>query len=223
MTSIYQWDEPKESSRGVFVPLIIATLGTVGVIVLYFVLPGFQAIEMLALLLAIAVTAVGFSQRIVRGLLSLVSLYSSSAIAAYLYGAAAPSVARTLASLANPFSTAPSQSVTVTKSMYGLTFALLTIAIYALLEVISRAAIPDTALPKLRAVDNVGGILVYVVVAILAASLLFNTMGYGRLRSSHNRAQFRDAFNEVLQVHYDTQSFWFSDAPPSILVYDLDL
>ncbi|TET53239.1 MAG: hypothetical protein E3J64_03910, partial [Anaerolineales bacterium] len=150
MTSIYQWDEPKESSRGVFVPLIIATLGTVGVIVLYFVLPGFQAIEMLALLLAIAVTAVGFSQRIVRGLLSLVSLYSSSAIAAYLYGAAAPSVARTLASLANPFSTAPSQSVTVTKSMYGLTFALLTIAIYALLEVISRAAIPDTALPKLR-------------------------------------------------------------------------
>ena len=92
-----------------------------------------------------------------------------------------------------------------------------------LLELLARVAIPDTQQPRLRILDNIGGVLVHLVVALVAASLLFNTMGYGRLRSSHNSAEFRQMFNQVLRIHYETQSIWFPDEPPSIYVYDLDL
>jgi hypothetical protein len=223
MSYVQDWQDLKPSGGGVVVPLVLATLGTVAVIALFFVLPDFQAIEMLALLLGIGIAAIGYSRRIGRGLISLAVLYFSSAVAASLYHSAAPSVARALAGLANPFSTEPAQAISPTKGEYAFTFAIITISVCVLLELLARAAIPETEMPRLRLVDNIGGILVHLVVAFLAASLLFNTLGYGGLRSSHNRAQFREAFNQVLLVHYQTQAFWFGDDPPSIYTYDLDL
>ena len=55
------------------------------------------------------------------------------------------------------------------------------------------------------------------------ASLLFNTLGYGQLRSAHNNALLRSRFNQVLYLHYTAQSFWFPGKPPPLYAYDLNL
>jgi hypothetical protein len=222
MSLVQDWEDLKPSGAGVFVPLVIATLGTLLIIVLFFLLPGFQTIEMLALLLGVAIAALGYSRCIVRGLTSYLILYVSSGIAASLYQSTTPYVARLLNSLAHPFSARPVVAPTLTRGDYAFTFALLTVSVWGLLELLTKAVMPDAGIPKLRIADNIAGVLIHLLVAALAATLFFNTLGYGGLRYAHNRAQFRDAFNRVLLVHYQTQSFWFSDDPPPILVYDLD-
>jgi hypothetical protein len=223
MSLVHDWDALKPSGAGVFVPLLIASVGTVLVISLFFLLPGFHPLEMLALLLAIAITAIGYTRRTLRGLISYAILYFASGVAASLYHAAAPSVAKALHSFSHPFSPAPVQLAYVSRGEYAFTYAALTLFVWALLEFLVRVALPDTQIPKLRFADNFGGVLTHLPVALVAASLLFNTMGYGGLRYPHDRAHFRDAFNQVLRVHYQTQSIWFPDDPPAIYVYDLDL
>ena len=113
-------------------------------------------------------------------------------------------------------------AVTLTGDVLAVSFGVLAVIVWGTLEYISRVSFRDTSLPRLRVLDNVGGVLIYLLIGILVASLLFNTIGYGSLRRAHNKALLRPRFNQVLALYYTAQSSWFS-RPPSIFVYDLDL
>ena len=94
--------------------------------------------------------------------------------------------------------------------------------IWVILEVIARLSFRDVGLPVLALVDKIGGIVIFLLLGILVASLLFNVFGYGRrTRRAHNASLLRPAFNTVFRLHYASQSFWFGSNPPPIYTYDL--
>jgi hypothetical protein len=190
-------------------PLFIGTLGAIGVVVLFFTLPGLRPIELMLLLLVVLCVALGFKQRILRGVMTLVFLYFASGLAATLYKVSSPYIGA-------PFGGEP------TFSNKTLAFIVLMLLIWIALEALGRAMFGDTTLPMLGILDNLGGTLVYLVVGILIATLLFNAIGYGWVRAEHNRARLRPEFRQVFRIHYFTQSFWFSGKPPHIYSYDLE-
>ena len=100
----------------------------------------------------------------------------------------------------------------------------MTVILWVAVEAIFRAFFKDTRLPSLGILDNLGGVTLHLVIGVLVASLLFNTVGYGQLRRVHDGAKLRPALNQVLYVHFQiAQSFWFPERPPSIYVYDLNV
>lgn len=211
-------------------PLTIGAVGTVGVVACYLLVPGFQPIELVPLLLVVGFAAVGYTQGIIRGIMTYVMLYVATGIAATLYRTIAPYVSTlwkffAILFTSDLFSSELSSSFfeNVDYDGLALSFGLLTVVIWGILEIIGRASFRDTGLPGLGILDDVGGVIVHLVIGILVASLLFNAMGYGGLRHAHNQALLRPVFNQVLRVHYVTQSFWFPRRPPSIYVYDLGL
>ena len=56
-------------SQELIPPLLIAVLGTVGVIGLYLARPGFRPLDLILLLLIVGFGALGYKQRIVRGIM----------------------------------------------------------------------------------------------------------------------------------------------------------
>jgi hypothetical protein len=203
-------EKPRRSSREVVPPLVVGALGTVGVIVFYLLSRDLQPVELVVMLVVVAVT-LGYGQRILRGIMTIVILYFATGMAATFYPITAPYIGA-------PF------SAEVTNDILALSFVVLTVAIWIALEAFSRRFFRDTSLPGLGVLDNLGGMLVYLVVGVLVAALLFNAFGYGQIgRASHNEAKFRSAFNQVLYLQYAAQSFWFPTNPPLIYVYDLDL
>jgi len=201
--------------------LIFSTLGTVGVIVLYFLIPGFQPIDIILLLIVVAWGTAGYSQGTIRGIMTIIMLYVATGVAATFYQALSPYVGAIQQVLTLELS--ESSSANISNSTLALSFSLLTVIIWGMLELISRLSFRDTSLPGLGILDNMGGILVHLVIGIMIVSLLFNAIGYGRSRRVHDRALLRPKFNQVLYLHYTAQSFWFPRRPPSIYVYDLDL
>ena len=225
-----QFDKPrKRSDRKAIPSLLIGALGTVGVVALYLLVPGFQFIELVLLLVVVGFGAAGYNRGIIRGAMTIALLYVATGVAATLYPIPAPYVAATGQFFALVFTgNALSGELDVANQNVGggslaISFVLLTVVIWGALEAIGRVAFRDTSLPRLGILDNLGGVVVHLVIGALVASLLFNAIGYGQLRPAHNKALLRRRFNQVLSVHYNAQSFWFPRTPPPIYVYDLDV
>lgn len=204
--------ESRKRSAWELIPsLIVAVLGTLGVVGLYFALPAFSFIEMFVLLVAVALAAVGCNQGVIRGIVTLLFIYVATGLAAALYIVSAPYIGAPLGGES-------------TRNTRALSFFVITLVLCIVLEFVWRRQFRDTSLPKLRFLDRLGGFVLYVVVGALVATLLFNTIGYSQWgRSSHNRASLRPIFNRVLATYYRIQSFWFPGDPPGMYVYDLDL
>jgi hypothetical protein len=230
MTVTVQFQPRRRSTKTPIVPLVIGALGTAGVIAFYFLVPGVQFIELALLLVVVGFGALGCKQGIVRGTMSAVMLYIATGAAATLYPIPAPYVGamqRVLGLMltGNAFSGDAGGSISenVNRNSLALSFGLLTVIVWIILEALGRTSFRDTRLPRLGILDNASGFIVYVAVGVLVVSLLFNTLGYGRWRRVHNQAVLRPRFNQVLTMHYATQSFWFPERSPPIYVYDLDL
>jgi uncharacterized membrane protein required for colicin V production len=200
-------------------PLIIGTLGIFGVAALYALRLGFQRIEFVPLVIIVYATAVGYTRGIARGILSIVALYIATLAAALFYRTAAPYM-NAVGELFT-FNLDASVEAGATLGTQAFTFILLTVVIWLVLELVGRVTFQTPDLPQIGILDNLGGVMVHLIVGILAASLLFNAAGYGRARPVHDHAYLRRAFNQVLYIHYTTQSFWFQTAPP-IYAYDLN-
>lgn len=225
-----QFQPRRRTTRTPIAPLAIGALGTAGVVALFFLVPGVQFIDLALLLVVVGFGALGCKQGIVRGAMSAVMLYIATGAAATLYPIPAPYVGamqRVLGLLLTGSTVTPdaggSISQNVNRNSLALSFALLAVLVWATLEALGRTSFRDTRLPRLGILDNASGFVVYVALGVLVASLLFNTLGYGRWRRVHNEALLRPRFNQVLTAHYATQSFWFPERPPPIYVYDLDL
>jgi uncharacterized membrane protein required for colicin V production len=225
-----QFDKPrKRSGRKTIPSLLIGALGTVGVVALYLLVPGFQFIELVLLLVIVGFGAAGYRRGIIRGAMTIALIYIATGIAATLYPILAPYVAAMGQFFALVLTgNALSGELDVSNQNVGggslaISFVLLTVVIWGALEAIGKVAFRDTSLPRLGILDNLGGVVVHLVIGALVASLLFNAIGYGQLRPVHNKALLRRRFNQVLSVHYNAQSFWFPRTPPPIYVYDLDV
>jgi hypothetical protein len=230
MTVTAQFQPRRRTTKTPIIPLAIGALGTAGVVAFYFLVPGVQFIELALLLVVVGLGALCCKQGIVRAAMSAVMLYIATGSAATLYPLPAPYVGamqRVLGLLltGNAFSSDAGGSISqnVNRNSLALSFGLLTVLIWATLEALGRTSFRDTRLPRLGILDDASGFVVYVAVGVLVASLLFNTLGYGRWRRAHNEAVLRPRFNQVLTLHYAAQSFWFPERPPPIYVYDLDL
>lgn len=202
--------------------MILGTLGTVGVVALYLLPPDSKPIE-LVLLITVGFVAAGYLQGIVRGITTIVALYFATGVGAIFYRVAAPYTGVIKLLLTIPLTGNFSLEVHKDNGTLAFSFVLLTLLVWGVLEIAIRVSFQDTSLPGLGILDNLGGVIVYSIVGFLVASLLFNALGYGRLRPMHDRAQLRPAFNQALHLHYLTQSFWFPRRPPAIYVYDLNL
>ena len=219
-------------------PLVLGALGSAGVMALYFLVPGFQPLELVLLLVVMGFVVAGYTQRIVRGVMTIALLYFATGTAATFYRSIAPYVGTIMQAwtilwkmaVATFSRTAIPEidfnpSGEVNHHVLAVSFGLLAVIIWDVLEVIGRISFRDTHLPRLRILDNLGGVIVHLIIGALVASLLFNTLGYsyGQPRRVHNKALLRPIFNQVLYRHYTAQSFWFPEEPPPIYVYDLDL
>ena len=213
---------PKSSAQEVIPPLILATLGIIGIVSLYLLVPEFQPIE-LVLLATVACVAAGYTQGIVRGIITIVILYIATGVAAVFYQVTAPYTGLVKTILTLPLTGNFSLDVNLNNSTLAFSFGLLTVLTWLVLEIAIRVSFQDTSLPGLGVLDNLGGVIAYLIVGVLVASLLFNALGYGRLRPAHDKALLRPAFNQVIYLHYVTQSFWFPGRPPAIYTYDLSL
>jgi len=199
----------RRSASEVVLPLLVAFVGIGGAVACYYLIPGFQPVELVAIIVAVVFAAVGYTQDILRGLISVLFAYLATGVAATFYVPVAPFVGA-------PFGDE------VTDPIRALSFLVLTALVWIVLEAITRALIPDTSLPALGFLDHLGGLAVYLVLGVVVASLLFNASGYlPRWRRQHDAARLRPQFNQVVSLLYGAQSFWFGERPPRFYVYDL--
>lgn len=202
--------------------LLIGALGIAGIVALFLLVPGVQFIELVLLAIVVGIVAMGYRRGIIRGIISILFLYIATGIAATFYPIPAPYVAGIRQFLGRM----PVGNVTqgnLDGDSLAISFILVMLVTWIALEAIGHSASPDTSLPRLGILDNLAGVGAHLVVGVLVASLLFNAIGYGHLRRAHHKAVFRSRFNQVLTLHYGTQSFWFGESPPPIYVYDLDV
>ena len=202
--------------------LLIGALGIAGIVALFLLVPGVQFIELVLLAIVVGIVAMGYRRGIIRGIISILFLYIATGIAATFYPIPAPYVAGIRQFLGRMSVGTVTQGELDGDSL-AISFILVMLVTWIALEAIGHSASPDTSLPRLGILDNLAGVGPHLVVGVLVASLLFNAIGYGHLRRAHHKAVFRSRFNQVLTLHYGTQSFWFGESPPPIYVYDLDV
>ncbi|MCP4543712.1 MAG: CvpA family protein [Chloroflexi bacterium] len=215
--------KPKEYKRSfarLIPPLLIGMLGVFGVAALYALNIGFRSSEFLPLLVIVSAISIGYLRGIVRGILSIITLYLSSAAAALLHRSVAPYIHATGELFS--FNINASIEAGASRGSQALTFVLLTVIFWLLLELVSRATFQTPDLPQIGILDKLGGVMIHLIIGVLAASLLFNAAGYGRSRPRHDQAYLRKSFNQVLYLHYMTQKFLFERNPPSLYTYDLN-
>ncbi len=226
MIAIEKAKRRRRSAKEIIPPLLLVTLGGVGVIALYLLVPGFQPIDFVLLLMVVGFVTVGYTRCIVRGVITIFVLYIATAVAAALYRPLAPyaEAIRWFVMLPLTGDFGGSTSRHLDHGSYALSFGMVTVIIWIVMEIIFRASFRDTRLPSLGILDNLGGVILHLVIGALVASLLFNTIGYGQLRRVHDGARLRPAFNQVLYFHFQiAQSFWFPKGLPPIYVYDLNV
>jgi uncharacterized membrane protein required for colicin V production len=225
VTVEFRTDKPSDSDTEWLPLLLIIFLGAIGIAVFHMSVARLQVIELLLLIIAVLFAAAGYKRGTIRGIMGIALLYFATGMAATLYPVPAPYVA----GLRQLFSGQASGGETHVASQYvdrgslAISFVLLTILVWVVLEAIGRLAFPDTSLPKLGILDKLGGVFVHFLIGVWIVSLLFNAIGYGGSRSAHRKAFLRPGFNRILRIHYNAQAFWFPDKPPPIYVYDLDL
>ena len=220
MTLLEKAERKPRKSKGI-VALIVLTLGTLGIVAYsFFGYRELRGMDMALLFVAVAFAAYGTMHNIIRGLLTAVSVYLATAIAGTFYYVLTP-YARSFLSLLPGLGLGGHPVGAVDTAALALSFAFATAVLWVTLELLFRAALPETHLALLGPVDRVGGMLVYAVIGIVIAALLFAIIGYGPARRvAHNRASLRPEFNQVIDLFYRTQSFWFPRHPPVIYVYD---
>jgi len=201
-------EKKRRTAKDIVPPILLLLLGEGAGIAMFFLIDQYRFFDLIVMSVAVIFTVIGYSQRIVRGVMSAAILYFASGVAATFYNPAAPYIGA-------PF------GEEVTNATYGLSFCVLTAAVWIALEAIGRALFEDTSLPRLGFLDVLGGLLIYAAIGIVVATLIFNAAGYSsQLRPAHDRAWVRPYARQVLAFHYDAQSFWFR-RPPPIYVYDL--
>ncbi|MCJ7736403.1 MAG: CvpA family protein [Anaerolineae bacterium] len=192
-----------------FPPVIIATLGTISLLVYGYMTPRFQLMEFGVLFVAILFCAVGYTQNVVRSLASGVALYLTAGLAVRFYVGAAPYIG-------SPF------GEEITRNILTLSYVVLALAFWALLESLSRAFLRDASLPWLGFFDHLSAAVVYLILGLLVASILFTVLGYSsQLRGQHNASVLRPVFNEIFRPVYISQTPWFAQRSPAIYAYDI--
>ena len=221
---------PRRRTNTHLIPmLLICALGITGIVALFLLVPGVQIIELVLLAIVVGIVAMGYRRGVIGGIISILFLYIATGIAASFYPILAPYVAGIRQFLGRVFAGNVTQgeldaaSAGLDGDSLAISFMLVMLVLWIVLEAIGHSASPDTSLPRLGILDNLAGVGVHLVIGVLVASLLFNAIGYGHLRRAHHKAVFRSSFNQVLALHYNAQSFWFGDSPPPIYVYDLDV
>ncbi|MGD2143808.1 MAG: CvpA family protein [Anaerolineae bacterium] len=223
MTLLEKAQKPPIRSKGI-VALIVETLGVIGIVVFYFYGPReLRGMDLAMLFVVVSFAAYGSMQNIIRGLMTAVSVYLATGIAATAYPALTP-YARTFLILLTRIGLARPPIGNVDFSALALSFVVLTVILWLILELLFRASFPDTRVAFLGFVDRAVGAMVYLVIGVAVATLLFNAIGYGVAgRRGHDLAALRPEFNQVLERYYQGQSFWFRGRPPAIYAYDLVL
>ena len=208
-------DEKKRRSAGeVVVPLLIGTLGVVGVVLAAIFGSGFKFIDVGCLILIVASTAVGYTQRTFRGFLTVPFLYVATVVAATFYVQTAPYIGA-------PFG--DFREVAPPRGVKALSFMVLMLVVWIALEAITRSFLKNTSLPRLGVLDNLGGMLLYAIVGILVAAIIFNAFGYSQYWGGEaGRAKLRPMFRGVMRIHYATQAFWFPKGQPFFYTDGLD-
>ncbi len=200
----------RSSGREIVVPLVLTTLGTLGAVGSYFLVPGIQTLDVVLMIVIVLFAAWGYRSSLIRGLLSVLLLYVATSLAATFYVPVAPFVGA-------PFGDE------VTGVILGASYLALAAIIWIALEMISRALIQDATLPAIGILDRLGGLMLYLIIGVVTASLLFSAAGYApSLRRMHDRAFLRPTLNRVLAAVNTSQSFWFAGSPPQFYTYDLD-
>jgi len=214
--------EKGTEGRGV-TALIVETLGVLGIVAYTFLGPRqLRGLDVAMLFVVVSFAAYGTMRTIVRGLMTIVAVYLATGMAASFYPVLTPYSRSFLNALAYlGLSTAPAGDIDY--SALALSFGIFTVVLWVILELLFRASFENTHLALLGLMDRVGGAIIYLVVGIVVATLLFNTIGYGVAgRAAHDQASLRPEFNQVLRLYYQGQSFWFPGRPPGIYVYDLN-
>jgi len=204
--------------------LVIEALGAIGIGVYFLLGPrdlGWLDVAMLFVI--VTFVAFGTTRTIIGGLMTAVAVYLATGLAASFYPVLTPYARSFLNVLPSAVSSGPPAG-TVDSPALALSFAVMTVVFWAVLELLFHASVENTHMRLLGPMDRVGGAVIYLAIGVLVAALLFNTLGYGTAGpSAHERASLRPEFNRVLELHYLAQSFWFSGRPPGIYAYDLDL
>lgn len=216
---------PKRTGEGQMITaLVIETLGVIGIVGYFFLGPrDLGWLDVAMLLVVVSFIAYGAMRTIIGGLMTAVALYLATGLAASFYPALTP-YSRSFLNVLASVGLANAPAGPVDYSALALSFAVLTVFLWVILEVLFRASFEDTHLALLGPMDRVGGAVVYLAVGLLVAALLFNAIGYGAAgRPAHDGASLRPELNRVLELHYRGQSFWFSGRPPGIYAYDLNL
>jgi hypothetical protein len=171
------------------------------------------SIDWLLIFLGIGVVVFMTFARIVRGVFALVTLWAATLLAAVLY----PEVAFRLQSLSgdNPV------------LFRGIVFDALLVIVLVTGVILTRVAFPVTRLPKLGFLDNLGGLLLGVVIAIILISIINNSFGvmvienweqnrtgYTRLRTIYFASQLRPYTTMVLSVYRWLFAPFFRGLPP---------
>jgi uncharacterized membrane protein required for colicin V production len=223
MTLLEKAEKKPTKSKGV-IALIFATLCTIGIVVYVFYGPrDLRVMDVAMLFIIVAVGAYGTMQTIIRGLLTALAIYLGTAVAGLFYYLLTP-YARSFLNVLGTIGLGGRPPGRVDTSALALSFFVIAGVLWLILELLFRAALPETHITFLGPMDRVGGTLVYLAIGIVVASLSFNVIGYGTAgRTAHNRASLRPAFNRVIELTYRTQSFWYPGGPPAIYAYDQDL
>lgn len=176
--------------------------------------------DMAMLFVIVATTAYGTMENILRGLLTGLTLYLSTAIAGTFYAVLTPYSRSFLNLLANVNLASPPVGGVDTSAL-AFSFAFAALLLWIILEGLFRAALPDTHLPFLGPLDRVGGALIYLFIGIVLAALLFSVVGYGVAgRAAHDAAALRPEFNQVMDLIQQAQSVWYAGQPPAVYAYD---
>lgn len=206
----HEKEKRKLTATDIIFPLVIGTLGAVGAILASFMVPGFQSIEVVLLLVIVLGATIGYNRRTVRGLVTMPFLYVATGFAVLAYDPAAPYIGA-------PFG--DFREIEPPREVKVLSFFVLMLVIWIAQEGISRALFRDMSLPKMGILDNFGGVLVHLVIGVLIAALIFNALGYTerwRENGSARKATLAPMLLQVIRTGYLTQSFWFSGRPPAL-------
>jgi uncharacterized membrane protein required for colicin V production len=203
-------EKRKLTAKDIIFPLVIGTLGAVGAILAFFLVPDFQSIDVMLLLVMVAGATIGYNRRTIRGLVTLPFLYVATGFATLAYEPASPYIGA-------PFG--DFREIEPPRGVKVFAFFVLMVVVWLALEGISRALFRDMSLPKMGMLDNFGGVLVHIVIGVLIAALIFNALGYTQRwvkGGSARKAKLAPVLLQVVRAGYLTQSFWFSGKTPAL-------
>ena len=198
----------QRSAKDIVIPLLIGMLGVVAVVLAAAFGEGFQTLDVVLLMIVVAFAAVGYTQRVLRGLMTIPFLYIATGAAATFYIVAAPYIG---APFGDYGEAAPPPRI------QAVSFGVLVLVIWIPLEAVARSFLKDTSLPGLLILDNFGGVLIYALLGVVVVALIHNAIGFGSgWQGAITRLKLRTLLTGVMRTFYATQAFWFPPGRPRI-------